>query len=56
MKIEITRVTFDPRPIARLVQDFSGAYHVKVGSKIEAFSVSLAQAQAIAEKNGWQLR
>jgi hypothetical protein len=43
-------------PIAKLTQDFTGTYHVTVNGRIEAMSLTLAQAIALAARNGWTLR
>jgi len=43
--------------IARLLQEFTGAYHlIAPDGSIFAFSVSLEKAKRIAERKGWELR
>jgi hypothetical protein len=45
------------RPTARLIQDFTGGYHVKIDNgPTVLFSTTLAKAQTWADRLGYTLR
>lgn len=46
-----------PRRTARLIQEFTGGYHVKIdGGPVVLFSTTLAKAQTWADRLGYTLR